>query len=304
MSPRDYVGKIVWYENMDGKGNFKSARIVTTELLGASTIFVADIDGDGDDDVLAASYEDQKIGSYENADGKGTFDLRQAIATSSRGVRAIYAADLDGDVDVDIVSASTDIAWYENVNGRGVFGNRCVVSTDVLAPNAATVVDLDGDDDVDILSSSWLDDKVAWYENSDGKANFGGQQIITDAADGAGSVAVADFDGDNDIDVLSASIYDDRITWYENKQPLVGDVNDDGLFNSADLVVVFQAGKYEDGIARNTVFAEGDWNGDQEFDSAELVLAFQIGHFSLESHPRRICGLDATPCDLEIFDHE
>jgi len=39
---------------------------------------------------------------------------------------------------------------------------------------------------------------------------------ITDSADGGMSVYAVDFEGDGDIDVLSASAIDDKIAWYEN----------------------------------------------------------------------------------------
>jgi hypothetical protein len=51
------------------------------------------------------------------------------------------------------------------------------------------------------------------------------------------------------------------------------------VFDSGDLVTVFVAGEYEDGIAGNSTFAEGDWNGDGEFDTGDLVDAFQRGHY-------------------------
>jgi hypothetical protein len=66
---------------------------------------------------------------------------------------------------------------------------------------------------------------------------------------------------------------------------LPGDVNGDRAFDSSDLVTVFQAGKYEDGVAHNAVFAEGDFNGDGDFDSSDLVLAFQLGHYERERAP-------------------
>jgi YD repeat-containing protein len=58
-----------------------------------------------------------------------------------------------------------------------------------------------------------------------------------------------------------------------------GDANRDARFDSADLVKVFQAGEYEDGVARNSMWDEGDWNGDLEFDSSDLVAAFQTGNY-------------------------
>ena len=58
-----------------------------------------------------------------------------------------------------------------------------------------------------------------------------------------------------------------------------GDANGDGLFDSTDLVIVLQAGEYEDSFQHNSTFAEGDWNGDGDFDSSDMVLAFQAGHY-------------------------
>jgi hypothetical protein len=68
-------------------------------------------------------------------------------------------------------------------------------------------------------------------------------------------------------------------------EPLIGDVNGDGIFNSSDLTCLFQAGKYEDGLANNATFEEGGWNGDGDFDSSDLVLAFQIVNYVREAVP-------------------
>jgi hypothetical protein len=60
---------------------------------------------------------------------------------------------------------------------------------------------------------------------------------------------------------------------------LPGDSNRDGVFDSTDLVQVFQAGQYEDGVLGNSTWSSGDWNGDGEFDSQDLVFAFQAGSY-------------------------
>ena len=90
-------------------------------------------------------------------------------------------------------------------------------------------------------------------------------------------MCVVDLDGDGDLDVLG-EFADDVITWHENR--LLGDVNNDGIFNSSDLVRVFQAGEYEDGSQNNSTFEEGDWNGDGDFDSSDLVHVFRAVTYS------------------------
>ena len=54
-----------------------------------------------------------------------------------------------------------------------------------------------------------------------------------------------------------------------------GDSNLDGVFNSSDLVTVFQAAEYEDAIEGNSTWATGDWDGDGDFASSDLVFVFQ-----------------------------
>ena len=62
--------------------------------------------------------------------------------------------------------------------------------------------------------------------------------------------------------------------------PLPGDSNMDGIFDSSDFVIVFQAGEYEDNTPGNSTFEEGDWNGDGDFDTTDFVFVFQLGHYS------------------------
>jgi hypothetical protein len=51
------------------------------------------------------------------------------------------------------------------------------------------------------------------------------------------------------------------------------------LFNSTDLVHVFQVGEYDDTIAGNSRWSDGDWTNDNEFDSSDLVAALQTGKY-------------------------
>jgi len=140
-----------------------------------------------------------------------TFGPEQVITTAASGPFSVYAIDLDGDGDADVLSASESddkIAWYEN-QGGGVFGAQQVISTAADGASSVYAADLDGDGDADVLSASGGDDKISFYLN-DGTGNFSVQFVITAAADGAASVFAEDLDGDGDMDVLSASSVDAR----------------------------------------------------------------------------------------------
>jgi hypothetical protein len=196
--------------------SFGSQGVITTAADAAYSVYATDLDGDGDADVLSASYIDDKIAWYENLGG-GAFGPQQVITTAADAAHSVYATDLDGDGDTDVLSASGNddkVAWYENLGG-GAFGAQQVITTAADGAESVYATDLDGDGDADVLSASDRDDKIAWYENLGGGA-FGPQQVITTAASGAWSVYATDLDEDGDADVLSAAYLDDKIAWYEN----------------------------------------------------------------------------------------
>lgn len=192
--------------------------------------------------------------------GASHAQIPQNVITSE-AVQAwsVYAADLDGDSDPDVLSASQGddtIAWYENLDDGG-FSSRNVISTNAACASSVYAADLDGDNDLDVLSASQGDDKIAWYENLD-DGQFSDQKVITSNADAAIHVYVADLDGDTDLDVLSASIGDDTIAWYENL--------DDGGFSTKnvlstevpDALSVYAADLDGDGDADVLSAARGD----------------------------------------------
>lgn len=181
------------------------------------------MDGDGDMDVLSASYNDDKIAWYEN-DGNQIFLSSHTITTSADGAKDVYALDMDGDGDIDVLSASFNggkIAWYEN-DGNENFTSHIIADADEYILVFAD--DLDNDGDIDVLSASLSDEKIALYDN-DGNSNFT-SHIISTATNGASSVFAADMDGDGDPDILSASTTDNRIAIHKNRNT-VTDINND-----------------------------------------------------------------------------
>ena len=195
------------------------------------------------------------IGSSSAAAQSTSFGPQEGITNSTNRAASVYATDLDGDGDADVLSASLNdnkIAWYGNLGG-GSFGLQQVITTSANGAVSVYATDLDGDGDADVLSASLDDDKIAWYENLGGGA-FGAQQVITTSANGAYSVYATDLDGDGDADVLSASFFDNKIAWYEN--------NGGGSFGSSQVITTSADG------ASSVYATDLDGDGDADVLSA------------------------------------
>ena len=141
--------------------------------------------------------------------------ILHTVTTDLGGGRPVFAADLDNDEDIDVLSASRDdnkIAWYENDGNENFTAH--IITTNADGAHSVFAIDIDNDEDIDLLSASFNDNKIAWYEN-DGNNTFS-SHIITTSAISARSVYAIGLDSDGDIAVLYASAGDDQFAWYEN----------------------------------------------------------------------------------------
>ena len=214
---QDYYSSIGWYENLGGGLFDYEETDISEDVEYPEDLFLADVDGDGDDDLLSASSGDGKI-AWDEFLGGGDFGVQQVITTDADGACSVCAADLDGDGDTDVVCTArgdNTIAWYENLGG-GIFGPQQVITLDADDVQDVDAADLDGDGDLDVLSASPEDSKIAWYENLGG-GTFGSQQVITISLPGVSVAQAVDLDGDGDVDVLTEDNNEDKVVWLENQ---------------------------------------------------------------------------------------
>jgi len=215
ISADDTDHKIAWYEN-DGDGNFGSQQIITTNADEAKSVYAADLDGDDNMDVLSASYGDNKIAWYANVNGDGSVWIENVITTNADGAIQVHAANIDGDDDMDVLSASENddtIAWYENTDGLGTFDIH-EISTSQDGSRSVYTADINEDGYMDVLAASYLDGKVAWYKNIDGQGTDWEEHIISTSGS-AWRVTASDLNGDGHMDVI-ALLDIAKIDWYEN----------------------------------------------------------------------------------------
>lgn len=96
----------------------------------------------------------------------------------------------------------------------------------------------------------------------------------------AASIRSGESDSKFDVDKDGFVSLSDLVFWVSSvRRTWVGDASLDGLFDSSDLVQVFQAGEYEDSLDKNSSWSTGDWDADGEFSTSDLVIAFQDGGY-------------------------
>ncbi|MDC8000388.1 T9SS type A sorting domain-containing protein [Aequorivita todarodis] len=246
---------VVWYENINGLGEFSSQKIISNSVNGAYRVIAADIDGDGDMDVVSGS-DNTGIAWYENTDGNGNFGPSRVINFAAASSRSIAAADIDNDGDLDVVGAtsgSVTVAWYENLDGLGSFGPQQTITTNGLSVEPIFTIDIDGDGDIDVIAATGGADKVAWYENLDGLGNFGSENIIIDNLLGAHSIYSTDLDNDGDNDILATGggAFDGEVVWFEN-------LDGQGSFGAKKIIST------EVQFSRSVIAADIDNDGDKD----------------------------------------
>lgn len=206
---------VTWTKNLDGLGNFGPQQIISSDFVAPVDINLADIDGDGDMDVLVASWFEDKLVLFENLDGLGTFGQKQTIE-SGTGAIQILAADLDGDGDLDILGSFFDgkLAWYKNTDGQGNFGPAEIIVPEVSSLNDKNIflVDMDNDGDLDIVSISYFG-SLTWFENIDAQGTLGPEISISQVPTRMLQVFASDFDGDGDLDIITSG---NNILYFEN----------------------------------------------------------------------------------------
>ncbi len=178
---------------------------------GAFWVEPADLDGDGDLDLVCANRDGSNLRVFWQT-GSGVFNLDPTPlgdASTTLGPASVQAADLDGDGDLDLVCANRygsnlTIFWQ---TGPGVFSPQPTTLGDASTTNvplSVQTVDLDGDGDLDLVSANAQSKTVTvFWQTAPGvfdptPTTVGGPSIPSAIL----YVQAADLDGDGDLDLV------------------------------------------------------------------------------------------------------
>ncbi len=205
----DAMGDMLfWFKNINGTGQFDDPVFIDTQGDGPVCMDFADIDGDGNTDILVALANGNKIALYFN-DGNGSFS-KTIVANAINSPISNYFSDFDNDGDKDIVySDNTGISILEN-DGNGNFTPYGEIVNYGTYSDRMSIADLNNDGFDDIVCNPgyahWL------INNQDG--TFTDHELETWG--GCYYVETSDLDNDGNIDILSPSGMVNRAYYLRN----------------------------------------------------------------------------------------
>ena len=190
------------------------------EADGPVTVAIADLNGDGDLDLVAANYYSDNLtvwfgnGAGAFAPGGGGLAANQPLAIATGDFNA------DGDADLVVAAFYSDSVYLLAGNGDGTFQLPIALPTALPGglPRSVAVADLDSDGRADLITGNYLGNSLSVLLGN-GNGGFQAPKVFA-AGNGPQAIAAIDLNNDGRIDLAAASYFGDNITVLLQGMPL------------------------------------------------------------------------------------
>ena len=212
-----YAKHVVWYEAPDDPTQSWPKHIIDANLSWALHLYVADIDGDGNPDVVATGWDIHDVVWYEAPDDPTQAWIKHIIDPNMGYASCVFVYDIDGDSNPDVVATGYNggVAWYEAADDPTQAWTKHSIDAGLWGARGVFVYDIDGDSNPDIVAAGWNDNEVAWYEAPDNPTQPWTKHNIYPSTGQPAGIFVYDMDADTNPDIVATMAGGDKVLWYE-----------------------------------------------------------------------------------------
>ena len=211
--------QIAWWKNSGDPTQGWTKYIVKSNFTNAHDAKCADIDHDGDTDIVAASYGQSSIVICWN-DGNPTSNWQTSTLTNTfGGALSIFVMDLDKDNDLDILGTASDadlISWWESSGSNPINWTYHNIASNFVGSSDLYVIDMNQDELYDIIGNAWKSNQIAYWICNDLQSNSWTKHIVTSQLPVATCVAAGDLDKDNDVDIIAVGKIPGELDIFQN----------------------------------------------------------------------------------------
>ncbi len=179
-----------------------------------SFLAAADMNGNGQDELICTAWNDSMVIIYENPGDSWTGTV---VADDFPGASSAFAGDIDGDGFMDIAGTSWHAGelrvWYGD--GAGSFTEQ-TVATGLTSAHEVTGSDMNTSGCIDLVTAVAGTGTISVWYNGGGALPSWTEQVVSSDMAGARSVAIGDFDGDGLPDIAGAALVSDCVRWWRN----------------------------------------------------------------------------------------
>jgi len=198
--------------------------VIDSNMIAPVEPRAADMDSDGDVDIIICDWKKHSVFWYENTGDNVTW-TRHTIDNQLPSCMSVGIADFNADRKLDIAVTSwvntgkEQVVLYQNNLPAGTW-LRDIIDTEANGSMWLDVGDIDKDGDIDIVASASNDSAVGiiyWHENAGGTPVSWSRRLVCKKVQ-EGHLALADIDNDDTLDVVAALAKIGSIVWMEPRQ--------------------------------------------------------------------------------------